>query len=403
MNAQQFLGIVLIQSLLITRKHMKSYLLLFFMICTSVVIAQQSIPGTLMHDGVERSYLLYVPSTYDENLPTPLVFNFHGYGSNFAQQSVYGDFKTEAEADGFLIIHPEGLEDSSGIQHFNAGWGTGIDDVGFTEALIDDLSSTYNIDADRIYSTGMSNGGFMSYYLACELSERFAAVASVTGSMVVGLPDVCMPNHPMPAMQIHGTNDVVVPYDGDALFEPIEDVVDYWVSFNNTETSPSLTELPDLEPTDGSTVEHYVYAGGDNGASVEFYKVLNGAHTWPGSVIIFPGTNLDFDASAKIWEFFKRYDINGEVITSNSEALVANTTLELFPNPVATMLNIQWDQAVVSRIRVLNLLGVEVQNQATQNQNQLALDVQALPSGVFVVQAVNDQNQVVGVTKFLKR
>jgi len=147
-------------------------------------IAQQTINGTLEHDGLMREYILYVPANYTGTEEVPLLFNFHGYGSNASQQMFYGDFRPIADTEGFIIVHPMGTVDNTGTTHFNVGWGTStIDDVGYTEALIDDLSSNYPIDAKRIYSTGMSNGGFMSYTLACELSDRIAAIASVTGTM----------------------------------------------------------------------------------------------------------------------------------------------------------------------------------------------------------------------------
>jgi polyhydroxybutyrate depolymerase len=266
-----------------------------------------------MHDGLQREYILYVPSSYTGDEPAPLVFNFHGYGSNATDQMWYGDFRPIADRRGFLIVHPQGTL-FEGVTHWNVGgWtaGSTVDDVGFTEALIDFLSSEYNIDSARVYSTGMSNGGYMSFLLACQLSERFAAIASVTGSMTPETFNDCSPQHPTPIMQIHGTSDGSVPYGGNVWSKSIDDVIQYWVDSNHCNPTPTVTALPDTDPTDGSTVEHIVYYDGDRDVNVEHFKVIGGGHTWPGNPFGGGSTNYDIDASEEIWRFFSRYDING--------------------------------------------------------------------------------------------
>ena len=146
--------------------------------------SQQTITATITHDALQREYILYVPASYTGSNAVPLVFNFHGYTSNATEQMWYGDFRPIADTANFIIVHPNGMLDATGTTHFNVGWGgSTIDDVGFTSALLDSISADYNINADRVYSTGMSNGGFMSYQLACQLSDKIAAIASVTGSM----------------------------------------------------------------------------------------------------------------------------------------------------------------------------------------------------------------------------
>jgi len=157
-------------------------LTLLFSVLQMNAVAQQTISDSISHDGMTREYILYVPANYTGTEEVPLLFNFHGYTSNATEQMWYGDFRSIADTAGFIIIHPEGTEDGTGTTHFNVGWGgSTVDDVSFTEALIDSISAEYTINQDRIYSTGMSNGGFMSFKLACELSDRIAGIASVTG------------------------------------------------------------------------------------------------------------------------------------------------------------------------------------------------------------------------------
>lgn len=270
--------------------------------------AQTTVLDTFNFDGYERNYILYVPAIYDGSAAVPLVINLHGYGSNATQQSLYGNFKDLADVDNFLVVHPNGTNDLTGTRYWNAFVNSGaVDDVAFIDELIDRLSANYNIDQSKIFSTGMSNGGFMSYKLACELDNRIAKIASVTGSMNSTLLTNCTPSGPVPVMQIHGTSDPTVAYDGSPGVAGIEDVVDKWVMINNCDTTPVVVDIPDINTSDNCTAQRFTYANGDNGSEVILYKITNGGHTWPNAIIDLPGnnTNRDFDASKVIWEFFK--------------------------------------------------------------------------------------------------
>ena len=166
---------------------MRIFTTLLFSLCLPLLsIGQQTIDGSITFAGIQRDYILYVPEIYTPGEAVPLILNFHGYTSNAFEQLNYGEFRPIADTAGFIVVHPMGTVDLLGNTHWNVGWGTSsVDDLGFTAALIDSLSAEYSINQDRIYSTGMSNGGFMSYHLACELSERIAAIASVTGTRCV--------------------------------------------------------------------------------------------------------------------------------------------------------------------------------------------------------------------------
>jgi polyhydroxybutyrate depolymerase len=162
----------------------------------------------------------------------------------------------------------------------------------------------YNINLDRIYATGMSNGGFMSFLLACQLSNKIAAIASVTGSMTTQTLNECDAQREVPILQIHGTNDPVVPYNGIQQWNtPIDDVLDYWVINNQCSPNPIVTDLEDINNGNGITVQEIIYNNGLNGSVVKHFKVNGGTHVW--------FQNEDIDSSALIWEFFSNYDING--------------------------------------------------------------------------------------------
>ncbi len=355
---------------------------------------QETINGTLEHDNLQRDYILYVPASYTGDAPVPLLFNFHGYGSNATEQMFYGDFRMIAEAEGFLIVHPEGTEDIAQTTHFNVGWGgSSVDDVGFTETLIDAIAAEYNIDSKRIYSTGMSNGGYISYHLACNLGDKIAAIASVTGSMSQFTFNNCNPEHPTPILQIHGTMDETVPYNGGTFAEPIEDVVQYWVNYNNCTSPPRVTQLPDLDPTDESTVEHIVYEGGNNGVNTEFFKITGGGHTWAGAAFDFSITNYDINASEEVWSFLSRYDINGLRDITNIDSF-EKLEVNIYPNPSNSFVNIEVQNAYELKYTLSNV-GGQVLQSGVVSSNIYALEVKDLPRGMYFLKVGNRGYKVV--------
>ena len=353
---------------------------------TLPISAQQTINGSIIHDGIQRDYILYIPANYDNITQVPLVLNFHGFGSNASEQLLYGDFRAIADSEGFLLVHPEGTF-LNGNQHWNVGnftIGSTTDDVGFAEALIDELANAYAIDVDRVYATGMSNGGYMSFLLACQLSEKIAAVASVTGAMTPDTFDACNPQHPTPILQIHGTDDNVVPYNGATWSRSIEDVIDYWVNYNNCDVNPSTTVFPDIDPTDGSTVEHIIYNNGDNGVTTEHMKVLGGQHTWPGSVFNFPGTNQDINASMEIWAFFSRFDINGTLSVTEIE----NKQVSVYPNPTNSIINLSLRFAEEVNFELISPLGKSLIIGTIKSSHQ-EIDLSHLPPNIYYLKLAN--------------
>lgn len=367
---------------------MKHILILFSLALAITAHSQQTIYDTIAHDNLQRSFILYVPDSYNPEIATPLVINYHGYTSTAFEQMLYGDFRSVSDTAGFILVHPMGTLDISGNTYWNANWGGDVDDVGFTEALIDSLSAAYSIDQDKIYSTGMSNGGFMSYTLACELSHRIAAIASVTGSMVVNSQSTCYPNLPVPVMEIHGTADNVVPYSGNFFVEGIPEVLDFWISENQCNTNPEITQMPDLDPNDGCTAEHQYYGNGINGTAIEHYKIINGGHTWPGSIFSTGSgnTNQDINASAEIWRFFRKYDINGLMVPTG-ERLIHKIpyNISISPNPANDMVKFSWENQDITSIHITNLLGNVVMTIPVSGLSKKWISVAGLEKSVYYV------------------
>jgi polyhydroxybutyrate depolymerase len=314
----------------------KIIIILFLIGLPLIGQAQQTIDYTIMHDGLEREYILYIPESYSGDEASPLLCNFHALGSNAQQQMAFGDFRPIADRDGFLVTHPQGTE----IEFGDRGWNIGpsdADDVGFIAAMIASIADEYNIDRERVYATGMSIGGFFSHHLANLLSDDIAAIASVSGSMTQYMVDVAEPVHPTPVIQIHGTKDPLVPYDGNPGFLSVAEVLQYWVDFNSCNTTPIITQVPDINPDNPITVEHHVYDGGDNNVKVEHFKVFGGTHAWPR--ITEQGGN-DIDASEEIWKFLSKYDINGLIDDETSVEIISENQIptndilfQNYPNP----------------------------------------------------------------------
>ena len=382
---------------------MKKQLLISAVIVLSFLSlkAQQTINDTIVHDGLNRSFILYVPEIYSGD-EVPLVINLHGYTSNAFEQMFYGDFRSIADTANFLVVHPMGTDDPSGNPYWNAEFGGTVDDIGFLEALIDSLAVDYNINLERVYSTGMSNGGFMSYTLACNLSNRIAAIASVTGTMLNSQLNTCSPQHPMPVMEFHGTADAVVPYDGNIIWASTPEVMEYWTGYNSCNTTPVVTALPDMDPEDGCTVELYEYNNGNNGSKVAHYKVIGGGHTWPGSIINTGNgnTNHDIDASAEIWDFFRQYDLNGLI---NQTGITRENNASLFvvsPNPATDFFSVSYQESNPFHISIYNSKGVLVRMEMVYSDKKIFL-TGMLKQGIYFIKLYDPENMVLSVKKLI--
>ena len=273
--------------------------------CTDGMLDSSVTHIDLEIEGLIRSYELHVPASYDGSQAFPLVMNFHGYTSNGTQQRGYTKMDETADAHDFIVAYPNGLDSS-----WNAGLCcgesamSGVDDVGFTRAILDDLGARGCIDLSRVYATGMSNGGFMSHRLACEVSDRIAAIAPVSG--VLGLePGDCTPSRPVPIIQFHGTDDFLVPFEGGGLAGsmPVSDSMDFWAEQNGCIDEPEVTfeqGIVTCETRDACT----------DGASVTLCTVEGGGHCWPGEPCArIEGVNLgtattDINANDAIWALF---------------------------------------------------------------------------------------------------
>lgn len=345
---------------------------------------------SMMHGGIMRYYRYFVPATYSSNDTAELVVNMHGYTSNALQQQSYSDMNSVADTAGFIVVYPDGVNNA--WNSFLIGGGSSADDVGFIDALLDNFIANYNIDTTRMYACGMSNGGFMSYRLACELSDRVAAIASVTGLLDLGLMNTCNPSRPMPVLQIHGTNDPTVPYYGGSTFSTVDSTVSYWVYKNNCPTTAIIDSIPDYVTTDNSTAIRYSYQFGDANSRVQLIKIVDGAHTWPGANITIGTTNQDIDASEEIWKFFSHYSLAGGDTTVDSfptaveDVLLVEDLVSVYPVPMQTELHVQLLTDAILNISLYSIVGGFVDRKAVQpGADKLTIATDQLPSGVYML------------------
>lgn len=347
--------------------------------------------GTYYFDSIivqsqYRKFRLYVPNSYTGQ-SVPLIFNFHGYGSNAQQQMLYTFMMPIADTAKFILVYPEGVKDGTGKQFFNAGLISGFpDDVAFTNQLISHISNSFNINPNRIYSCGMSNGGFMSYYLSCMLPGKFAAIGSVTGSNFINWYS-CQPGRVFPAMQIHGTSDATVPYAGSTTMAPIDSVVNKYRIICGLPNTPVTYSFANTSFTDNCTATSYRYINSSNNKiMVELIKVFGGGHTWPGGTANLPGTCYDFNASVELWRFFRQHQLS-DYVTGMQSFKENLPDFNLYPNPATDFLFT--DDQSLSQI---DLFSMDGKKHTLRFENGKA-DISFLTPGLYFI---NNEKKSIG-------
>jgi polyhydroxybutyrate depolymerase len=353
--------------------------------------AQQTLTKTIDVNGVKRSYILYIPKVYTGTQKVPLLFCFHGYNMQASAQMAYGDFRKVADTANFILVYPQGSL-LNNITHWNVGgWtlGSTANDIGFTKAMIDTLSTNYQINLTRIYSTGFSNGGFFSFELACQMGEKIAAIGSVCGSMTPETYKRCNPNHPMPTVQIHGTVDPVIRYTGESFSLPIDSTLAYWNKINHTSRSVLIDSLPDTNLADACKVKRMLNDSGLFCNALLHYKIINGKHTWPGTAgSVGAGTNQDFNASQAIWNFVSQYSIYGKIgcQTLGQKDIKKNETLlNAYPNPSNGILEIKGLPKDNQTYQLMNSLG-QIISQGKIDQQTNTINVSNLAANIYFLQ-----------------
>jgi polyhydroxybutyrate depolymerase len=275
-------------------------------------------------NNLNRTYHLYIPECYGDEVPSSLLIALHGAGGSgkiMQRFTTLQGFDTLAEQENIIIAYPDAIQN-----HWNDGREdpysysaqNNIDDLLFISTLIDNIQNSYNIDKKRTYVCGMSNGGMMSFYLAFFLQDKISAIATVAASMPENLSKV-EPLNRIPILMIHGTDDPVVPWEGGyvSLFKKnhgkvlsIYDTINFWKKHNNCQLSEKRNYLPNYDRKDGTRVWNEQYFNDDRSLSIVLYGIAGGGHVWPSGSNNLPGRIVgkmcyDINACNVIWDFFK--------------------------------------------------------------------------------------------------
>ncbi|MGC9472171.1 MAG: alpha/beta hydrolase family esterase [Bacteroidales bacterium] len=279
----------------------------------------------LDHEGRERTFLVYEPASWNKNEPLALLYCLHGGGGTDRGMIslTNGRFNELAEQYGFLVVYPQGVDrgwnDGREGDHSTAA-SENIDDVGFFRTLSQELKKKYPVNEERVFTCGISNGGFMSNRLACELPELVSGAALVTATMGKEYASMCRPAAGVDILLINGTDDPLVPWEGgpvrvlgrkrgEVLSTP--EAVRRWVEINGCDAVPVIEHIPDRDPGDGTTVVRHRYPHPEGTHEVVLLEVRGGGHTWPGGrqylgERLIGKTSRDINACDMIWEFFSR-------------------------------------------------------------------------------------------------
>ena len=283
------------------------------------------IETSIVADGTEYDVRFYVPTTFASDSLLPVVFNWHGLGSTGDQQAVFTGYETLAESEGFIVVHATGVVDERPDARGNSWELTDDqdaerDDLAFVDTLLDEVVGTWCGDPNRIYSTGMSNGGFFTARLVCERADRFAAAVSIAGTFH---QDDCSPSRAVPYRAYHGTADDVVPFTGGGsvlvtadsdplLVELLERVIsDEFFEFAEDAGCAATPEISTL----GDDVTRYDYVGCADDVPISFFEVAEGGHTWPNTPILdvvgdaLGYTTTTVDATVDGWEFMSQFSL----------------------------------------------------------------------------------------------
>ena len=279
----------------------------------------------ILHKNKKRNYSIYIPVSYERHKPLPLVIVLHGgggTGKGMEETLTLGEWNSLADKNGFVVVYPDGIQkrwNDGRTDIHSYAHNQNIDDVGFISSLIDQLSFELNIDQQRIYATGISNGGMMSFRLACQLSHKIAAIAAVTASMSETF--TYEPSTPISVLIINGTDDPLVPYSGGEIrflrrthgkVKSTDDTFSFWRKHNKCDRTSLRVNRFNKIDSDGTSVNHKVYGNCQQKTEVILYSIEGGGHTWPQGFQYLPEgligkTSQEIDATSTIWIFFKNH------------------------------------------------------------------------------------------------
>ncbi|MBL1279713.1 MAG: T9SS type A sorting domain-containing protein [Fluviicola sp.] len=362
---------------------MKSIATLLFLFFALNSNAQQT-NETILVGAVTRNYIQYLPTGFNSATESlPLIIVLHGLGGTNAQMALAG-FNQISDTARFISLYPQGLLNSFS----QASWKNGLtgaeslaDDIGLFNALIDEMISTHNIDATKVYFTGFSMGSIMSYHMACNMNDRITAIGCMAGTMTNSDLVTCVPTYKTPVIHLHGTADATVPYDGTPVtgLSLVQPTVDFWRNEHTCSSVADSTRLPDTA-ADGITVDRFVYQNCTPLNSVELWR-FNGA----GHVYLYQPA-YDITESIEIWRFFRQWSKGTVGLAENK-----GVDFVISPNPSNGHFTIQSEKK--SDFNIYTATGKKVQS-GVLNLGNTPIDLSELEAGIYIVRIGNYSRKV---------
>ncbi len=345
---------------------------------------------SIAYGGYYRTYLLHLPAGYDGASDLPLIIALHGGFGNAYRIERQSRLSAKADAEHFIVVYPEGVRGGLlSVRSWNAGGccgfaaNAGIDDVGFINALLDTLIHTYAVDTARIYATGMSNGGYMAYRLACESADRIAAIAPVAASMSL---NNCRPERAVPVIDFHSYLDTHVPYNGGVgdgpsnhYNPPKDSVLNVW---NNLNACLSIDTL-----IHNAQYTYVKWSHCNCNTEIHHYATQDGGHSWPGGEQTPAGAPVSryIDATDLMWTFFQQHTLACHSL-SVKPGKTKNNPVDVFPNPTGGKFSVRFNNE--TNKFVWSILNPEGKILFTGRSSRM--DISHLPEGIYLLKIVTD-------------
>lgn len=332
-------------------------------------------------DTIFREYILHIPANYNADIATPLIINLHGFGDcasdYYDDVGKFFEFNDLADSENFIVAYPQGAyrpekEDTYWEPGDNGSSDLYENDVYFLEQLVLDIKSELNVDLNKVYACGYSNGGMMAYSLACNSGDIFSGIGIMSGTM---LEEDCNTDQSIPIIIFHGIADEVLPYDGSIWYQSVSEVVNFWLDKNDIPSNSLIsTELND------GKVDRDEYFGDNGNCCLTLYTVheewdKEAGHVWLSDQINGATPNKI------MWDFF-----NGSCspLSSVEDEFESNLNLKVSPNPFTNQINIESEFLMNQKFRIYNIQG-NFEMSGRVNSNPYTIDLTSLPPNIYIL------------------
>lgn len=371
------------------------------------LFSQTTVWDSLQHQLQWRNYKIHIPPTYTSLSSIPLVIALHGGGHNADTMEYISNLSLKADSSNFIVVYPNGRS-FLGLRTWNAGTCCGpavtynVDDVGFIMKMLNKLKSQYNIDTNRIYVTGASNGGMLAYRLACEKGHLFAAIAPVATTMVTTIS--CTPLRTVPILHIHSLPDTRVPYTGGygtgyagVYMPPIDSVMDVWANIDSCQGTWNVV-------FNHNGVVGKGWSNCSNCSEVYVYTTSDGGHSWPGGNQTANGDPpaLTLNATDLMWTFFSSHSLNCTPSSINNDTKI-NNEIRIYPNPTSDFLNmIVPYEGTTLDIIIYNYMGEICFKMESYNNKSLQIPLNKLSKGIYLLSVYRENKMITNYRFVLK-